>query len=146
MNEKLDEIKQALILFKETINELNRCLMEKFNIDVHPYLHLKNMPRSGIIEDDKYSFEYRFHGGGCEFIYNKMILDYQIVPFSDKNDIRIKISLWGFRQFLKSLGKDVDFFDTKRLFMAFENLRKQALLSNTKEDSTGLYYFSKSNN
>ena len=135
----LNEVKRELTFFKEMVDFLNDNLINTYCVTTHPYLNLGTIPRLGSLEIGGDICSYKFHGGGCRFDFRNMIIDYQITPLLDKNNIQVKISIWKFEVFLKSVGKDItNVYNTKEIFSCFDNLVKSGFLVNV-ENTKGLF-------
>ena len=126
-------LKQKLVSsikeFEEYVGLGNKLLIKKFNLNSSPILN--KAPKgiinpSGVLYYKEGEMKYRFHGTGCEFIYNKNT----IVDFNyDTNSWKyIGFSLFKFWQFVKN--RIPEFNDKELLKEYLKQLEDEGIIEN----------------
>ncbi|GAB2613176.1 hypothetical protein GCM10027035_06970 [Emticicia sediminis] len=122
-----DDIK----LIKKVIDKFEAHLVSKNDLSSNPFNYVgKTIPMKGeeFINDVIYKF--RYHGGGCEIIWENYIIDYNIVPFLEQT-YKPKISCFKFYRYLVS--KDINTnLSLDYIYLELFNLQKLNLLKEIK--------------
>jgi len=96
-------IESSLFHFMQKIDLFEKTLSTRFDIKDQIYGHVNSIfPRQGEVFDGTTKIRYRFHGSGCNLLWDGLDIDYDI----DQSSVnRIKVSPWKFNKFLKSVGQ-----------------------------------------
>jgi hypothetical protein len=113
--------KLLLSSFSNTINGLNSALIEHFQLEnefTAPIRGSKNgkVPPKGTIEHNGNSIEFRFHGTGCEFKANGLVLDFDYI--FDSTDYKISFGPHEFKKFVQSLRSSTTFLSKEEQVIA----------------------------
>jgi hypothetical protein len=98
--------KLLLNVFKDAITEWNSALIEHFQLEnkfTAPIEGTKNgkVPFVGTIENQGDVMAFRFHGTGCEFKVNGLVLDFNYV--FEASDFNISFGPYEFKKFVQTL-------------------------------------------
>ena len=97
-------IHEAICRFVEYIVSFEKALQEHFEIDTLPYFKAgRGIPRQGMLLVNGIELQFRFHGAGCTFEYEDLVIDYDM-DFSSAN--RIVVSTWKLLRSLNSLSQE----------------------------------------
>ena len=95
-------IREAVCKFVEYIVSFEKALQKHFEIDTLPYFEAgRGIPRQGMLLVKGIELQFRFHGAGCTFEHEDLVIDYDM-DFSSAN--RIVVSTWKLLRSLNSLS------------------------------------------
>lgn len=117
------------------VSDFNELLKTKYKIQENLYDSVGQLfPKEGIIINEKDTYKYRFHGGGCSLEKGIMKLQYSLVSLYTSNET-IKINPGDFMQFLNSYSKEESIQNLKleNFFVFFKQLEKEGILIKTPE-------------
>lgn len=103
--ENIEEFIEFVKQFNKQVNLFNRLLIDTYNLECEPtYNEAGNFfPRNGELITDIGTYNYRYHGGGCTFTVNGIIVSYDIDVL---NNNEIKLSSWKFNEFIRTFSKE----------------------------------------
>lgn len=129
--------------FYQCVQEFIEIVCLKFNLvksdfTDDPYKFIgKTFPKSGLLKTADNEIKYAFHGAGCDFWVNNLVVRYDFAPFINYN---IKVSSWKFLQFVYSKHPDLKTtFSHEDLIAELENSSKYESFFSKHE--MGFFYF-----
>ena len=129
----LEEAEKYLALFLDQIKKFNLSLTNFYQLTFCPtYNEAGNLfPRNGELDLNNAKINYRFHGRGCTFQTEGIIVSYDIDVLHNNEII---ISRWKFLEFIKSSSRNSSSIELKDLLEIFTELVKKGALLQRKND------------
>ena len=115
----------SLIRFVSFVLKFENELTTLYGLKELPYNEVgKKFERVGEFMFDEKLVQYKFHGAGCLFICDEIVIDYNINPLSKNH---INISSFKFLRFLKTYSNNKSVLELKvedmyKLFLEFERM------------------------
>lgn len=124
---KINIVKRYIEQFRSYIKSFNKLLMVTYNLDIEPtYNEARTLfPRSGMILDDGVQIDYLYHGSGCTFTKENVIISYDIDVLHNNE---IKISDWKFNEFIRTYTKGMSLISIDDLDTIFMKLTERNVL------------------